>query len=153
MTDTFPHSDLIVSETQEQLRIDLVKEELDVHAEIVETAKVEITKRVVTEEASVTLQHLEHTVNVERIAIGKIFDTAPPATRQLDDGTVVYSIVREVPVVVTRFELVEEVHVRMQHTAHDEHYVLPVRHERLDINRIPNPTKLTAAAVKPLTKS
>ncbi len=139
MTDTFPHTDPLDTSITEELRIDLVAEELAVSTKTVEVGQVHINKRVLTEEAELTLQHLDHTVDVERIAVNEIFETAPPSVRTLPDGTVVYSVVREVPVVVTRYELIEEVHVRSVNTAHDEHFVMPVRREQLDITRTPNP--------------
>ncbi len=139
MTDTpLTISPLATSVTEERL-IDLIAEELQVTTQVVETGKVEITKRVVTEEVAITAQHLDHTIEVQRVAVNQIFDTAPAPVRELPDGTIVYSVVREVPVVVTQFELIEEIHVRPVRTARDEHYVMPVRREHIDVTRTSNP--------------
>ena len=41
------------------------------------------------------------------------------------------------PVVVTRFEVVEEIHVRPSEIAYDEQVTVPIRSERIDVRRTP----------------
>ena len=119
------------------LTIDVVREEVAVRKELVETARVEVAKTVLTEEVALTLEHLEHGVDVERRPVNETFDELPAGTVQLEDGTVVYRVIREVPVVVTRYEVVEEILVRPSHVARDERVIVPVRAERVDIRRTP----------------
>ena len=122
---------------RDALTIDVVREEVAVRKELVETARVEVAKTILTEEVALTLEHLEHGVDVERRPVNETFDDLPAGTVQLEDGTVVYRVIREVPVVVTRYEVVEEILVRPSHVARDERVIVPVRAERVDIRRTP----------------
>ena len=122
---------------RDALTIDVVREEVEVRKELVETARVEVAKTVLTEEVALTLQHHEHGVDIERRAVNELHDELPAGTVQLEDGTVVYRVIREVPVVVTRFEVVEEIHVRPSEIAYDEQVTVPIRSERIDVRRTP----------------
>ena len=119
----------------EELTVERIEERLTIGKRLVTTGEVTLRKTVELGEEHVTLQRLETDYEVERVAVGTLRDEAPAAIRELPDGTIVYAVVREVPVVVTRYELVEEIHVRPRHRATDEDYVLPVRRERIDIER------------------
>lgn len=117
--------------------VERMEEQLTVGKHLVTTGQVTLRKTVELAEEHITLQRLETSYEVERIAVNQVFEQAPPAVRELSDGTIVYAVVREVPVVVTRYEVIEELHVRPRHTARDEEYVMPVRRERIDIERSP----------------
>ena len=130
----------------DKIEIDLAAEALTVSKRVVDKALVTISKRVVVEDASVTLQELSHLVEVERRPINTISETPPPPTRELADGTIIYNVIREIPVVVTHYELVEEVHVRQVNMASDQPHVIPVRRETLDVTRETIPSTESAAA-------
>lgn len=119
------------------ITIDVVREEVTVKKELVETGRVEIDKTVVTEDVAVRLERLEHGVEIERRPVNETFDDMPDGTVELEDGTVVYRVIREVPVVVTRYEVVEEILVRPNHVASDEEVTVPLRHERVEVRRTP----------------
>ena len=138
---------------RDALTIDVVREEVVVRKERLETARVEVAKTVLTEEVALTLEHLEHGVEVERRPVNETFDELPAGTVQLDDGTVVYRVIREVPVVVTRYEVVEEILVRPSNVARDEQVTVPVRSERVDIRRTPlAPAAQASEAPQTVTK-
>ena len=128
-----------IAADRDALTIDVVREEVAVGKEVVETGRVAIAKTVVTDDVSLRLEHLEHGVDVERRPVNELFDEVPAGTLQLEDGTVVYRVIREVPVVVTRYEVVEEIHVRQRRVARDETVEVPVRREVVDVTRVPTP--------------
>ena len=121
----------------EEAVLDVVREEVSVSKEVVETGRVDLIKTVTIEEVPVTVQRMDSGYDVERRAVGELFDEAPASTTELPDGTIVYRVIREVPTVVTRYEVVEEVHVRPTHIAHDDHHVVPVRVEHVEVRRTP----------------
>lgn len=134
-TDT-PSANAAVTD-RDAVVIDVIKEDVAVGKRLVETGRVEIAKTVTTEDVSLRLERLEHGVDVERRAVNEVFDDLPAGTVELDDGTTVYRIIREVPVVVTRYEVVEEILVRPARSASDEEVTVPVRTESVDVRRVP----------------
>ena len=136
--DTTPPQRGLSGRATEGATIDLVREEVHVNKQLVETGRVDIVKTVDLEEVELTLPHLESGFDVERRAgSDELLDAAPAWTYEMPDGTVVYRVLREVPVVVTRYQVAEEIHVRPRRVASDDHHVATVRRERVDIRRTP----------------
>ena len=125
-------------DVSEEVVIDLVREDVHVGKQVVETGRVRVVKSVEAEEVELTLPRLETGYDVERRAGSEeLLEAAPAGTYELPDGTIVYRVLREVPVVVTRFQVAEEIHVRPRRVAADDHHVATVRRERIDIERVP----------------
>lgn len=99
-----------------------------------ETGRVRIVKRVETETIPLSLDSVETEYTVERRPVGELYDERPAATRREGDATV-YSVIREVPVVVTRYELVEEIVVTPQTSTTDETHEVERRVERVEVER------------------
>lgn len=127
-----------LSAEREALTIDVVKEEIAVGKELVETGRVQIAKTVLTEDVNVQLEHLERGVDVERRPIDETYDEMPESTVHLDDGAILYRVIREVPVVVMRYAVTEEIIVRPRQTTNAETVAVPVRREQVDVRRVPS---------------
>ena len=116
--------------------VEVIAEELAVGKREEVTARVAIDKRVALEPVRLDLERVDRRYDVTRRPVGTLSDTPPPATRREGDA-VVYSVVREVPVVVTRYELVEEVVVTPRVTVTPEPTVVHRRVERVAVERTP----------------
>lgn len=116
------------------VKIPVIEEHLHVSKHDVETGKVIISKKVVETTETVDVSEVHEELEVQRIAINKNIDTAPPAIRYEGDITII-SIVKEVLVVEKRLILVEELHItRRQHTVPGEQQVT-LRSEEISIER------------------
>ena len=115
--------------------MDRVEEQITVENQVITTGLVTLRKTVEHAEELVRLQQVETSYEVERVAVGQVLEHAPPARRELPDGTIVYAVVREVPVIVTRYEFVEELYVRPRRVVHESEHAMPVRRERIDVDR------------------
>ena len=91
-------------------RVSIVEEQLQVDKRLVETDRVRV--RTVTDERMVTLEsQVERGVlDVERIAVDREVDVAPPPRE--DGDVLVISIVEERAEIVTRLFVVEELRIR-----------------------------------------
>jgi len=102
--------------------IPVIEEKLRIDKEKVETGKFRITKKIHEEEVTENVSVSEENVTVERKDINEYVDTAPPATRQEGNCTII-SVVKEVLVVEKKLILVEEIHV----TKHQNESSVPVK--------------------------
>ena len=123
-------------ERQEAVVVPVVAEELAVGKREEVTARVALDKRVEIEPVRLDLERVDRQYDVTRRLVGTVSDAPPPPTRREGDA-VVYSVVREVPVVVTRYELVEEVVVTPRVTVTPEPTVVHRRVERVAVERTP----------------
>ncbi|WP_158827950.1 YsnF/AvaK domain-containing protein [Mucilaginibacter lacusdianchii] len=119
----------------EATTVPVVAEQLQVNKQQVETGKVNISKKVTSEEITVDVPVVREEVVVEKKPINQYIDTVPPAVRQEGDTTIV-SVVKEVLVVEKRLMLVEELHI----TKHRVETTVPtteiLRKEEVEINRV-----------------
>ena len=116
--------------------VPVVREEVSVGKRVVATERVDVAKTVEVDEVELDLETRHRGYDVERRAVHSMHDVPPEPVRREGDATI-YAVVREVPVVVTRYELVEEVVVRPVATAETHPSVVPARRERIDIVRRP----------------
>ena len=121
---------------REEVVVQVVAEELAVDTRQEVTGRVTLDKRVALEPVRLDLERVDRHYDVTRRPVGTLSDAPPPATRREGDA-VVYSVVREVPVVVTRYELVEEVVVTPRVTVTPEPTVVHRRVERVAVERTP----------------
>lgn len=119
------------------LVIPVVAEFLRVDKQLVETGHVLLHKAVHVELQTVEVPLLEEQVNIQRIAVNRYVDEAPPVRHEGE--TLIVSIVREELVVTKRLLLVEEVHMHKQvHTTHATQTV-ELRREELTYERVVPP--------------
>lgn len=118
-----------------EVRIPVIREEMDVAKETVETGRLRIRTRVSErqEAVQVALERDEYTV--ERVAVGRPVD-APAEVRQEGDVTIVP--VHEEEIVVTRrLVLKEELHIRRRTLRHHATRQVVLRAQDVDVVREP----------------
>lgn len=114
-------------------RIPVIREELRVDKRQVETGHVRVTKQVqVTEETVDTLVN-QQTVQVERIPIDQLVDTAP--TVRYEGETLVIPVLEEVMVVEKRLRLKEEVRITYQVETVEQQTPVTLRREEVVVAR------------------
>jgi stress response protein YsnF len=103
--------------------------------EMKETARerVRITKTVDEDEVEVAGEAVEEDVEVERVPIGRVV-AEPPQPRVEGDVTII-PVVEEIVVVEKRLLLREEVHVTKRRRAVRKKLRVPVRKERISVER------------------
>ena len=141
--------------------IPLHGEELSVARRSVETGRVRVSIGTTEQEHLVDEAVTHERVEVERVAIGRIVDTAPPVREEGD--TTVISVVEEIVVVERRLVLKEEIRVRRVLTSgrHRESVTLreqvaTVREQAGDLERVapdgaatpPVPPALTTTTIR-----
>lgn len=113
----------------------LVEEEVRVGTRAVTTGRV--TVRTITETvedvARVALAGAE--VEVERVAVGRQVDAAPPVREE--DGVLIVPVLEEVAVVETRLVLREELHIRRRETSATVDVPVALRRQRAEVERLP----------------
>jgi stress response protein YsnF len=118
-----------------EARIPLQEEEVRVLKRAVEKGRVRVdvvpeteTRRI---EETLSAEHAE----IERVPIGREVEAAPPVRREGD--VLVIPVVEEVLVVERRLVLKEEVRIRTVRTERRHVEDVPVRVERVEVNRLP----------------
>lgn len=108
------------------------------------TEDVSVTRRKIERDVRVHIQTVSHehlidetltheTVEVERVAIGRPVDAAPPVREEGD--TTVISIVEEVVVIERRLVLKEEIRLRRVRTAEQHRETVTLRQQEVVIER------------------
>ena len=88
--------------------IPVVEEHLNISKQVVETGKVHISKKVVSEEVREDIPVFQEEVSVERIPVNQYIEGQAPAIRLAGETTII-PVIREV--LVKRLLLVEELHI------------------------------------------
>ena len=113
--------------------IPLYEESLSVARRKVERGRYRIDVRVVERDQSVEQTLERQDVEVERIAVGRVVETAPEIRQEGD--VMIIPIVEEEVVLVTRLVLREEIHIRKKTTQRTEQFTVKLRSERAEITR------------------
>ncbi len=121
----------------ENTTIPVMREDLQVGKQLVESGKVNVSKRVIDEDVTVDVPVTHEEVTVEKKAINQYVDTPPPAVRQ-DGDTTIISVLKEVLVVEKRLMLVEEVHITKKRTETSNPSQEKVRREEVTVSRTTN---------------
>ncbi len=114
--------------------VPLIEERLNIAIKQVETGKVFIHKKVVSEEVSQEIPVTQEEVQIDRVAINQYVETAP-ATRY-DGNTTIISVVKEVLVVEKRLILTEELHITKKQVTSHTMVTETLRKEEIEINRV-----------------
>ncbi|QJD94829.1 YsnF/AvaK domain-containing protein [Mucilaginibacter robiniae] len=115
--------------------IPVVQEELHVDKKQIETGKVHVSKKVVTEPVNVSVPVIQEDVVVEKKAFNQYINTPPPGVRQEGDTTII-SVVKEI--LVKQLVLVEEIHITKRRTETSANVQENLRKEEVTVNRITN---------------
>lgn len=117
--------------------IPVIAEFLRVDKQTVETGRVVLHKTVHVESQTVDIPLREEQLNVQRVAVNRYVDEAPPVRQEGD--TLIVSIVREELVVTKRLLLVEELHVLKQVQTTHTPQTVELRREEITYERITLP--------------
>ena len=115
--------------------IPVIAEEARIRTERRVTGKVRLRKIVHHEEQTVDEPLLKERVSVERVAIDRWVDEAPPIRNEGE--TLIVPVVEEVLVVEKRLRLREEVRLTWRHEEEHEPQHLVVRREEVRVERVP----------------
>ncbi|UYZ63157.1 YsnF/AvaK domain-containing protein [Hymenobacter weizhouensis] len=126
------------SEVEAPVVVPVIEERAVVSREVVETARVRLTKTVHEREEVLNLPLQHEEVQVERVPVNQFVadGAAPPGVRHQGDTTVI-PVLREV--IVTRLLVVEEIHVTKRTVTATHTEPITLRHEELTVDRHPAP--------------
>jgi uncharacterized protein (TIGR02271 family) len=130
--DTFLIGCRTMSDVQETI-IPLYEEAVSVTRRRVERGRYRIDVRVVERDQSIEQTLDRQDVEVERIAVGRVVETAPEIRH--DGDVMIIPIVEEEVVLVTRLVLREEIRIRKKTTQRTEQFTIKIHSERAEITR------------------
>lgn len=120
--------------TAEQLVVPVVAEELKVERRRVKSGAVRIIKTVGERTETVDLPLMEEQTEVERVAIGRIVETAPPMRYEGD--VLIVPLLEEVIVTEKRLMLREELHIRKRQVETHKPQQVTLRREEVTVERV-----------------
>lgn len=115
--------------------IPVVAEELHVDRRTVETGRVRIHKTVREHEETVDEPLLREDVHVERVPVNQFVEHTIDARYEGD--TLIVPVFEEVLVIEKRLVLREELHITRRRTEHHQPQQVTLRHEEVNIERLP----------------
>jgi uncharacterized protein (TIGR02271 family) len=110
------------------------EEHISIGKETIETAKVTIQTTVEERVETVNIPIQNETVNIERIAVNKVYDS-PPASVRFEGDTTIISVIKEVSVVVKKYEVIEELHISKLQTETPLTQEVSLRKEKVTVTR------------------
>jgi stress response protein YsnF len=119
-------------EVRQEETIPVVREEIEVGKELVESGKVRIIKHVREEKEVARLPLMSEEYEVKHVPVNRIVDTPPPALQQ-NGETMIIPVIREV--VVKKYEIVEELHVTRKVYETIEAHEFILRKEEIEVKR------------------
>jgi uncharacterized protein (TIGR02271 family) len=124
-----------MDKTRQDESIPIAEEELRVEKRQTVTGRVRVRTEVDTVEELARASLDTETVEVQRVPIDRMVDTAP-TVRTEGDVTIV-PVVEEVVVVEKRLVLKEELHIRRRRTTKDVEIPVTLRKQRAVVERLP----------------
>ncbi|MDB5251532.1 MAG: hypothetical protein JWP27_701 [Flaviaesturariibacter sp.] len=116
--------------------IPVIEEFMTVDKEMVETAKVYITKRSDVKDATVNIPLVREGYTIERRPVkSKVYEKAPPT--RYEGENIIIPVVQEVLVIEKRYEVIEEVHVIKTRTETPHIQQVPLMKEEVIVERVP----------------
>ena len=115
----------------QQVRLPLVEERLDISRSLIEEGRVRAETHVDSRDIAVDETLRGTRVRVERHAIDRVVDTAPPP--RVENGRTILSVVEEV--LVKRLRVVEEVHLIEEETEENVHATVTLRRSNVTVMR------------------
>ena len=124
--------------TQEDVqRVELLEEHIHIDKRVVTLGRVFVETKVETKQHMVEALLRQDKVEVERVAIGKVVETAPEIREE--DGVLIIPVVEEQLVVQVRLILKEELRVTKTSTEEMVRQAVPVRSEHATVTRTKEP--------------
>lgn len=122
--------------TQEELsaqKIALIEERLKIDIQQVETAAVQVHKKVVSEEVTQQVPVVSEEIKIEHKPVNQYIENVPAV--RVEGDTTIISVVKEVLVVEKRLLLVEEIHLTKNTTKTLTTVTETLRKDVVEINR------------------
>ena len=115
--------------------IPIIQESAVVHNEMVETGKVHIKRSVSKEDVHLDTPIINELYDIKRVQVkDQILETPPSALRHEGD-TIIIPVIREIPVIVKRYEIVEELHITIKHTETPLIQKVTLSKQNIDVER------------------
>jgi uncharacterized protein (TIGR02271 family) len=114
--------------------VPVIAEELDIGKRKKRTGAVRVTKDAVEHDEKISMPLTRERAEVKRVIINQPVDGPLPIRREGD--TIIMPVVEEVPVVVKRLMLKEEIHVTRRKTTDQHDETVTVRSENANIERV-----------------
>lgn len=128
------HEPPAFSEVEKSIKV--IQEFAKVDSEIVETGKVRITKSVTEETIGINVPIINETFDFKHVAVPhKVLDERPQSLTQRGDTTVI-TVVREISVVIKKYEVIEEIHITRQLSQTPLTHEVSLRKENVRVDRI-----------------
>lgn len=119
---------------EQDVRLDVLQEELNVQKHTRVTGVVRLEKTVRTTEALVSEQLLNESISVEHVPMNRYVDE-PVSSRQEGDTTII-PILEEIVIVTKQLVLKEEIHITRRREQVQYHETVPLRAEEVDVQRL-----------------
>ena len=114
--------------------IPIIEEVLNVEKKVIDTGKVLVHKTVEKENQTLDIPLKEEEYEVKRVPVKKeLLDDRPQASEK--DGIMIIPVVREVPQVVIKYEVTEEIHLIRHETERTHHEEITLMKEKADVYR------------------
>ena len=110
--DDIPVADLLhKDDTDAQQVIQVLEEFASIERTLVETGKVLITKSVAEKTTTVNIPIVNESYQLKHVPGSQRLMDAPPQPIKIDGDTTIISVIREVSVVIKKYQLIEEIHL------------------------------------------
>lgn len=134
-------------ETVESVVVPVVQEDLNIEKRKIETGRVRLTKTVREREVVVEDPFMREEVEIERVSIDRFIEQ--PIEARYEGETLIIPVLEEVPVVVKRLKLKEELRITRQQIRTPHSQSVRLRSEEVTIER----TDLRPASESPVSDS
>ena len=117
---------------QKDIHIPVIREDVAIEKNMVETGKVKIIKSVTEEDKQIDLTLLQEEIDVKTIPVNQYLDAMPEPVRYEGD-TMIIPVLKEVAVV--RILLEKEIHITKRKSGKNETHHVTLRSEEISIQR------------------
>lgn len=115
--------------------IPVMEENAVIGKEVIETGKIRIRKTVTEDTAVVNLPVINESYDITRVPVNTVHDT-PPAAVRYEGESMIIPVVKEVTVMVKRYEVVEELRINKKRTETPLMQEITLRKEHVEVERI-----------------
>jgi stress response protein YsnF len=114
-------------------KIPVIEERVEFKKERVKTGTVRLKKEVETEVVPIELELNQSTISVQKIPKDELLDHPPQSVREEGDK-VIYSVIREEPVTIIKYRLVEEIVVQKHTETENFTEEVELRKEKIQVD-------------------
>jgi uncharacterized protein (TIGR02271 family) len=115
-------------------KIDVIQEQAFVDKQIIEKARVRVTKNVKEEKENIDVDVAHEEVEVTKIPVNKYVDTAPEV--RFEGNTTIIPVLKEVLVIEKKMLLVEEVHITKRTVNNRKQETVSLLKEEVTVERL-----------------